>query len=74
MDPITIEPEMIGKFGFKKISANPTKWEYDGFTLVEVDSNFHFYSIGPVGKIILYVHELQNLFYALYGNELLIEF
>jgi len=76
-EPITITPEILEKAGFKKedkLNVNAQTWckfgmgEYltyyfDGFCKFE-------FGIKPAIK---YVHQLQNLYFALTGEELYIK-
>ena len=74
MNAITISPEIIAKTGFIKVQENPAVWEYEGFKIIEAaGGSYHFYFNEPYGKMITYIHELQNVYHALYGNELPVE-
>jgi hypothetical protein len=75
--PIPITEEWLLKFGFKQIKPNHY-WFKDKNSLrfSLIDNNLHC-SIGDdeygvLYKMIKYVHELQNLYYALTNQELTI--
>lgn len=85
LSPIPLTGEWLHKFGVKWNNINgseyyftttglyqlrldpPTKGEEDGWTPMTPDGD------GSIGKEIFFVHQLQNLFYALTGEELTIK-
>jgi hypothetical protein len=76
--PIELTEEWLLKFGFKQIKPNHY-WFKDKNSLrfSLIDNNLHC-SIGDdeygvLYKMIKYVHELQNLYYALTNQELIIQ-
>lgn len=74
-EPIPLTEEWLIKFGFKISKYGfPTKNNFQ-VGHVTTDENYQFeYSLGTIGKWILkdikYVHQLQNLYFALTGEEL----
>jgi hypothetical protein len=76
--PIQLTEEWLLKFGFKQIKPNHywfRDWNSLRFSLI--DNNLHC-SIGDdecgfLYKMIKYVHELQNLYFALTNEELTIK-
>lgn len=77
ISPIKLSTEWLVKFGFKKRGL---VWEYkpdaDGppFCKINDDGFYGFYladnELENFGQEIKYVHQLQNLFFALTGEEL----
>lgn len=63
--PIPLTEEWLLSFGVKALR----KGVFD-FVKVEDSIGFHVYFIGRHLKEIQYVHELQNLYFALTGEEL----
>lgn len=83
--PILLTEEYLLKFGFKKLDGvnfhinkgynayKITDYKKDGFALsIGVPSNFGTEFISIVLKI-KYIHQLQNLYFALTGEELIIK-
>lgn len=79
-DPIPLTPEWLGRFGFKK----PIRREYyelNGICIChEEDNDFkliheevHEGDIITIGSPFQNLHELQNLYFALTGEELTIK-
>jgi hypothetical protein len=75
-NPIPLNEEWLVKFGFKKIGGKESYlWVLNGFELSEISSGF-FIEFGSDNKktfFPLYIHQLQNLIYALSGEELTIK-
>ena len=75
---INITEEMLFKFGFKKIDHHRFKIQpsqYDWFYTYSIHDNaFRFYVEDTILCLntIFYVHELQNLYFALVGKELVV--
>ena len=75
MQPIPLTPEILEKAGFK---LDP---EFDGFESGKFDiwfyhienKGFTYSNMVDGGKLIEYAHELQNLYFALTGEELNIQ-
>ena len=72
-DPIPLTKEWLVKFGFEKIKKGVeySKWKKDGFifwfdNLMPGITSLGKYDIVRIDR----VHELQNLYFALTGNEL----
>ena len=78
LEPIPLTEEWLEKFGFKK-----HKWiMFDGFTWLPFGNRrfeifyekkygfYHEFYHGRGRNIIKYVHQLQNLYFALTGKEL----
>jgi len=77
--PIPITEEWLGKFGFKKHKAEDNyfykKWGNNGVEFIfnsdRYSRNVFEYELGSNKyKQIKYVHQLQNLYFALTGKEL----
>lgn len=83
--PIKLTEEWLLKFGFKVTSDNPkSKSQYKGDILFYIldfefsnsekgqDGGFYSYQLNSGNTIVRFVHQLQNLYYALTGQELTI--
>lgn len=75
--PIILTEEWLLNFGFKKIDyhrfkINPSKIFDYYYTASTHDCSFRFYNDDIITYIsdVYYVHEIQNLYYALTGKEL----
>lgn len=83
MEPIAITPEILEKAGFERIMefASNTNWEYKMVTKTQTKLFYHrgtsSFIIGSPQvasrTTIIYVHQLQNIYFALTGEELIIE-
>jgi hypothetical protein len=73
IEPIPLTEEWLIKFGFKKVYYG---WEKGSFE-VESRGDIYLYSINcneyTDGMPFKYVHQLQNLYFALTGEELTIK-
>ena len=73
-EPVVLNEEWILKFGFKRIEGNCERNYTNGVFHVFINSlnevNFNFFPNFEWYKKIKYVHELQNLYFALTGSEL----
>ena len=65
IEPILITPEWLERFGFEK---KPIHWE--GAIDLMADGDEWNFESGYIDINIKYVHQLQNLYYALTGKEL----
>lgn len=70
--PLDITEDILVKLGFGK---NECYFTHKSKHIVEYDSDkqcfmFYFFEIGDWYNIIKYVHELQNLYFAICGEEL----
>jgi hypothetical protein len=75
IDPIKLTEEWLLKLGFK-YNDNIGLYQNGGFDVdIEDDVYCHFYmnDYGDWYKYIEYVHQLQNLYFALTGEELTVE-
>ena len=73
IDPIALTEEWLLKFGFEKDSRNESYWFFLNKIFIYVGINDLYYYDYDEGEInIQYVHQLQNLYFALTGNELTI--
>jgi hypothetical protein len=82
--PIQLTEEWLKRLGFKRCGYDLLYWEHEtllkGFQLTginwadadEPDYQFLNYSIGDNIFSIHYVHQLQNLYFALTGEELVV--
>ena len=69
-DPITLTEEWLLKFGFEK---SESKFYYKKSFGVHLDfTAFNFQSCLWLSDNIKYVHQLQNLYFALTGEELIL--
>lgn len=75
--PIPITPELLGRCGFKKLNAG---WINDSgsltFYVKSQDANGYYkmaYGTRNYNARFLFVHQLQNLYFALTGEELTIK-
>ena len=68
--PIPLTEDWLLKFGFKG-------WDLGKYTLILTNGNFFDFQHGlestPIAKNIKHVHQLQNLYFALTGEELTIK-
>jgi hypothetical protein len=79
INPIPITEEWLVRFGFEPMVGNEfAKWldKWEG-RLMFIDPSLRFYGIEENGSILFtsgnnfkYVHQLQNLYFALTGQEL----
>jgi hypothetical protein len=75
--PITLTEEWLISFGFIKESNKNIVWDFTDkktgwFTISERDGFYKFCNIRDlIGKQFKYVHELQNLYFSLTGNDLI---
>lgn len=68
--PILLTEEWLLNFGFEKLGA--IVFQCDHFRLLEEDGIFYFHSAVRKTEI-KFVHQLQNLYFALTGNELILK-
>jgi hypothetical protein len=79
VEGIPITPEILGKAGFSYHSYKNGHLYYinnsSGFTLLQSYGklNFSYSQSQTYGKALTYVHQLQNLYFALTGEELNIQ-
>lgn len=73
ISPIKLTEEWLLKFGLEKyaiLSELQVWWLHDGYRfLYQMGDNYHN---GQLGIQVKYVHQLQNLYFALTGKELTI--
>lgn len=78
-DPIPLTPEILEKSGFKKVESvhggeaftiNEVRFLKEGLDYTLVSEDDDHYAIDRIGKPFHYVHQLQNLYFALTGEEL----
>ncbi len=76
-DPIILTPEILRECGFfKENNIHPEHWDMKDYklTLSEVNDGFEVYaSECTIGKAFKYLHQLQNVYYILTGEELEID-
>jgi hypothetical protein len=85
VEPIPLTPKILEQCGFEKSGANSTQSAYSLnyylYVVKEVDSsyslvraeyinNYFVYSEGLISKNIQYLHQLQNLYFSLTGEEI----
>ena len=66
--PIPLTPELLEKAGFEK--WEPKGWYRKGYMELFDGKPFHWASGHNLCPDIYYLHQLQNLYFALTGNEL----
>lgn len=72
VNPIPLTEEWLVKFGFTKSLANGTIYCKARFMEIIYDSDIYLSFSGNRGKLnIKHVHQLQNLYFALTGEELI---
>jgi hypothetical protein len=73
LKPIELTPELLGKAGLEKVNDSVTEYENveHGATVYTFKNGFEFYlDTWHSGVWIKHLHQLQNLYYALTGEEL----
>lgn len=78
IDPIEITDEWLERFGFKMLNFD--SYDHDGYIILYLQCGFfkfcldlsnNFSTVEGKGlPVIKYVHQLQNLFFAITGHEL----
>lgn len=71
--PILLTEEWLLKFGFEKKGINRPKWTFWKIDLVEDKKGIYSFDESRIYIDIQYVHQLQNLYFALTGEELTIK-
>ena len=72
INPIPLTEEILLKFGFEK-TANPRELKYDDYSILllkEIRFVICNYMENPPSVKVSTVHQLQNLFFSLCGEEL----
>lgn len=73
IEPIPLTPEILEKAGFKQAISNDKIWLLRiGDTNLMLRDGEAWSYVGPIPLKINYVHQLQNLIFALTGTELTI--
>lgn len=70
IDPIPLTKEWLLKFGFEKRGVNRTRWVFWKIDLVEDEKGIYSFDESRIYIDIKYVHQLQNLYFALTNEEL----
>lgn len=65
---IPLTPEILERCGFEK--EEPLGWYRKGFMDIFEGNPFHYASGNSLCPDLLYLHQLQNLYFALTGEEL----
>jgi hypothetical protein len=79
IEPIPLTPEILEKAGFSYLLNNGGQLYYiiydSGFTVMQSYGKWHFSpsKSTTLGNEIKYLHQLQNLYFALTGQELTID-
>jgi hypothetical protein len=69
--PIPLTTEWLEKFGFKgTIGQSNPFCGYNSVLFIDDNSNVEIYYCNTLLRVIQYVHQLQNLYFALLGKEL----
>ena len=71
--PIPLTEEWLLKFGFEKKGVNRTRWTFWKIDLVEDEKGIYSFDESRIYIDIKYVHQLQNLYFALTNEELTYE-
>lgn len=72
LSPIPITPDLLKELGFEyKREGCWQHWWKDGFDLQHRDESEYWHFHGDIG--IEYLHELESLYYMIYGVELIKE-
>lgn len=69
-EPIPLTEEWLLKFGFEKRGVNRTRWTFWKIDLVEDEKGIYSFDESRIYIDIKYVHQLQNIYFALTGEEL----
>ena len=73
--PIPLTPEWLERFGFERVLHDERDWYNYPLGLINPLNNYEDHGYMMAGEFdldIRYVHQLQNLFFALTGEELTI--
>jgi hypothetical protein len=74
INPIPLTEEWLLKFGFLKLGEGYEFWESSVFNIEFIRNHWHFcYTSNVLCTHIKYLHQLQNLYFALVGEELTIK-
>lgn len=73
IEPIPLTEEWLLKFGFEKKGVNRTRWAFWEIDLVEDEKGIYSFDESRIYIDIKYVHQLQNLYFALTNGELTYE-
>lgn len=68
LKPIPLTEEWLVEFGFE--NWDKTRWQIVGKISIATWGEGYLYFSGPLHVNIFYVHQLQNLYFALTGEEL----
>jgi hypothetical protein len=72
INPVKLTEDWINKLGFKWTPASQTFWNREWH--IAKEGFVYFFKVGGTRKVrINHVHQLQNLYYSLTGNELIYE-
>ena len=70
VEPISITPDLLKELGFKyKREGCWEHWWKDGFDLQHRDESEYWHFHGEIG--LEYLHEIEALYYMIYGVELI---
>jgi hypothetical protein len=73
-EPIPLTAENIGKCGFESYGDNKEYFKHDNLTGLEFLDQSTDFKVFDTGSVVLthlkYLHQLQNLYFALTGEEL----
>lgn len=73
ISPIKLTEEWLLRFGFSRFGEGVVYWENENILIEQDGENNFSLSVGceyTVGNPFKYVHQLQNLYFALTGKEL----
>lgn len=70
IEPIPLTKEWLLKFGFKEHAIS--YYNLNDIIISYANTGLHEYRVRDVNVIIKYVHQLQNLYFALTGEELIL--
>lgn len=73
LDGIPLTPELLKRCGFEKGINNPDYHDLRFFVLTKIEEGYRLRNCDYPGRDIKYLHQLQNLYFALTGEELTIK-
>lgn len=78
LEPITLDEDWLLRFAEKISNLNPNPWNVDyayriGGVLIIPHNGRYFFNWESGNTVIKYVHQLQNLYFALIGEELVLQ-
>lgn len=72
-EPVPLTEEWLTRLGFEKFNDKGDYWSYEGLKLWMHDENKFYHINSEIMVYIDHVHQLQNLYFALTRNELVLD-